>query len=338
MAKSSISMDAVDPKTIKEYSTTGRHLECLRACQQLLQGEPENPLLWKFAGKSLLALGQFKKAQQCLEKAHQLDNKDPEIIKDIGNIFNSLQNDTEAIRLYKAALSIDQNYAPAINNLGLIAKRQGDLIAAEQLVKRACDLDQSFAPYHMNLGGIYTQLGSFAQARASCLKALELKPDNHGALVNLAEIHYKNDELQKAEQMLEESLSIKKTAKAMHLLSLTYSKIGRKEESLDCALSAVKLDERSEDYLINLARTYQLCGQEKKANEAAMMAIEINSCSENNYLATSQILCEQKLYLNARQILEKGKAIIGNCHMIDGELVRVKFLEGLFNDSDDDKT
>ena len=90
---------SVDQQTIQELSSTGRHQECLQDCQQLLQNEPDNPLPWKYAGKSLLALGQFEKAQQCLIKAHQLDNKDPETIKDIGNIFNALQNDAEAIRL-----------------------------------------------------------------------------------------------------------------------------------------------------------------------------------------------------------------------------------------------
>ena len=100
---------------------------------------------------------------------------------------------------------------------------------------------------------------------------------------------------------------------------------------------AVELDERKEDCLVNLARIYQLCDQEKKAYDAAIMAIEINSCSENTYLATSQILCEQKSYSKAREILERGKSIIENSHMIDGELVRVKFLQGLFDDSDDNK-
>ena len=115
------------------------------------------------------------------------------------------------------------------------------------------------------------------------------------------------------------------------------AKIGNKEESLKYALSAVKLDENSEDCLINLARTYQLCDQGKKAYETAMIAIEINSRSENAYLATSQILCEQKLFSNARQILERGKLVIETSHMIDGELVRVKFLEEMFDDSDDQK-
>ena len=79
---------SVDQKTIQELSSTGRHQECLEACQQLLQSEPEHPLPWKYAGKSLLALGQFEKAQQCLAKAHQLDTRDPETIK----VLDSLES------------------------------------------------------------------------------------------------------------------------------------------------------------------------------------------------------------------------------------------------------
>ena len=77
-----------DLATILELSATGRNQECLQACQHALQVNPGETYAYKYAGKSLLALGQFEKAQQCLVKAHQLDGNDPEIVKDIGNIFN----------------------------------------------------------------------------------------------------------------------------------------------------------------------------------------------------------------------------------------------------------
>lgn len=76
-----------DLATIQELSAAGRHQECLQACQNALQATPEETYAYKYAGKSLLALGQLEKAQQCLAKAHQLDSTDPETIKDIGNIF-----------------------------------------------------------------------------------------------------------------------------------------------------------------------------------------------------------------------------------------------------------
>ncbi len=208
--------------TIQEHSVAGRHQDCLKACQNALQANPEETYAYKYAGKSLIALGQFEKAQQCLLKAHQLDGSDPETIKDIGNVFNALQNDAEAIRLYKSALAIDPKYAPAINNLGLIAKRQGDFDSAEHLVKKAKDLDQSFAPYHMNLGAIYKELGQLDQALASTLKSLELKPDYPDALVNLGWIFQAMGNMEESTKSLQKALSISpQLPEALYLSSVS---------------------------------------------------------------------------------------------------------------------
>ena len=96
----------MDPKTIQNLSSTGHHQECLQACQQILQSEPEKAFPWKFAGKSLLALGQFEKAQQYLAKAHELDTKDPEITEYIGNILINLGRSEDATEWYKKSLEI----------------------------------------------------------------------------------------------------------------------------------------------------------------------------------------------------------------------------------------
>ena len=266
----------MDHSSIQELASTGRHQECLQACQQLLQDEPDNPVSWKYAGKSLLALGQFEKAQQCLAKAHQLDNKDPEIIKDIGNIFNALQNDAEAIRLYKAALSIDQNYAPAINNLGLIAKRHGNLVAAEQLVKRACDLDQSFAPYHINLGGIYKNLGNLDQALASTLKSLELTPDNPDALINLGGIYKNLGNLDQALASTLKSLELKPdNPDALINLGGIYKDLGNLDQALTSTLKSLELKPDNPDAHMNLGGIYKDLGNLDQALASTLKSLEL---------------------------------------------------------------
>ena len=100
-----------DLATIQELSAAGRHQECLQACQYALQANPEEIYGYKYAGKSLLGLGQFEKAQECLVKAHQLDGSDPEIMKDIGNIFLRLSNEGAALGWYEKALEINNQYA-----------------------------------------------------------------------------------------------------------------------------------------------------------------------------------------------------------------------------------
>ena len=145
--------DMTDLAMIKELSASNRHQECLQACQKVLQVNPSEIYAYKYAGKSFIALGSFRKAQQMLAKAHQLDGSDPEIVKDIGNIFNSAQNPHEASKYYSYALKIDPFYSPAINNLGLIAKQQGDLQVAKQLLIKARDLNPTFESFHLNWAG-----------------------------------------------------------------------------------------------------------------------------------------------------------------------------------------
>ena len=132
---------AVAQSTIHKLSSTGRHQECLQACQKLIQSEPENPLPWKYAGKSLLALRQFEKAQQCLIKAHQLDTSDSETTKDIGNSFLNLGNKDAASQWYEKSLSINNNYAPAINNLANLKRQDGNNQEAVNLFKQAIQAD-----------------------------------------------------------------------------------------------------------------------------------------------------------------------------------------------------
>ena len=103
----------------------------------MLQREPEHTCSWKYAGKSLLALGQFEKAQQYLTKAHQLDSSDPETAKDIGNSFLNLGDKNAASQWYEKSLTINNNYSPAINNLANLKRLGGNNQEAVDLFKRA---------------------------------------------------------------------------------------------------------------------------------------------------------------------------------------------------------
>ena len=126
----------MDPKTIQNLSSTGHHQECLQACQQILRSEPDKPFPWKFAGKSLLALGQFEKAQQYLAKAHELDTKDPEITEHIGNILINLGRSEDATEWYQKSLEINNKYAPAICEVAEIKRQKA---ATKRLLSYSCE-------------------------------------------------------------------------------------------------------------------------------------------------------------------------------------------------------
>ena len=181
------------------------------------------------------------------------------------------------------------------------------------------------------------ELSQIDQALASTLKYLELKPDNPVAHINLGAIYLQKGEFEKATSALEKSLSIENSTLAMMNLSMVYGELGVKEESLKYALTAVEIDKNNAKCLINLANQCLIFERLEQAIDAGMKAIEINEGSEEAYLVVSKILCKQKLFANARQILEKAQENIKNSHMLDGELVRLKYLEGLLDIGHDSK-
>ena len=283
----------MDQQTIQELSSARRDQECLQACQQLLKSEPENPLPWKYGGKSLLALKHFEKAIQYLAKAHQLDNKDPEILKDLGNIYNALQNDTEAIKLYQAALLINENYAPALNNLGLINQRHGNLNTAEELVKKARDFDKSFAPYHINLGGIYKDLGKFDLALTSTLKSLELQPDNPTALMNLGSIYEALGDLDQALAATLKSLELQPdNDTALMNLGGIYQELGDLDQALATTLKSLNLKPDNPATHIKLGSIYRNLGNHKQALASTLKSLELKPGNDIAYINLGAIYKE----------------------------------------------
>ena len=114
---------SVDQPTIQELYSTGRHQECLQACQQLLQNEPETPSPGSMQVNHSSPWGNLTKLSSAY-KSPTARHQRPEITKDIGNIFLNLGDKDAASQWYEKSLSINNNYAPAINNLANLM-RQG---------------------------------------------------------------------------------------------------------------------------------------------------------------------------------------------------------------------
>lgn len=270
---------------IQELAASYRHQECLLVCQKVLQNDPDDAFAYKYAGKSLLALGQYERALQFLSKAHLLVTSDPEIIKDMGNIYNSQLNFEEASRYYNAALQINPNYAPAINNLGLIAKQKGNLQRAKFLVERARDLNPTYTPFHLSLSSIYNDLGEYDLAIASILKSLELKPDNPDAYLNLGGIYQRLGELDRALAATLRSIELKlNNPEAYFNLGGIYKDLGDLDQALIATLKTLELNPDNPVTHTSLGVIYQQLGQLDHALASTFRSIELKTDNFDAYI------------------------------------------------------
>ena len=280
---------SVDQKTIQDLSSTGRHQECLKACQQLLQNESETPFPWKYAGKSLLALGQVDKAQQCLTKAHQLDTSDPETAKDIGNSFLNLGNKDAASQWYEKSLSVNNNYAPAINNLANLKRQSGNNKEALNLYRKAIQADPQLAQAHAGAAASSLALGDLDQAESFAIGAIDINAHAPGINEILGITYQNKKNYQQAVESYQRELAINPKSNISLLnLGVLLLQQGQAAVAIEPLKTVASLNP-SEQCSFLLAQAYQKIG---KLNEAIAEYKRLDvSISKNKMVPFNLGLC-----------------------------------------------
>ena len=254
-----------DLEIIQEFSAAGRHQECLQTCQNYLQANQEEAYAYKYAGKSLLALGQLEKAQQCLVKAHQLDGSDPEIAKDIGNIFLNHGNTGTALGWYETALEIKIDYAPAISNIANLKRLSGKTQEAIDLFKRAIQADPKLIQAYIGAATSFLALADLDQAKSFAKKALEINSNTPGVNETLGIIYQNERNPSQAIEYYKKEVEINPKAYISLLNSgLLLLQNGQAEAALELLVKASALAP-SEQCSLLLAQVYQNLGQFKEA-------------------------------------------------------------------------
>ncbi|WP_413314461.1 MULTISPECIES: CmcI family methyltransferase [unclassified Prochlorococcus] len=309
-----------DLATIQELSAAGRHQECLQACQNALQANPEETYAYKYAGKSLFALGQLEKAHQGLLKAHQLDSSDPETVKDIANIYLRSGNSNDALQWYEKALELNNNYAPAINNIASLKRQSGNNQEAIDLFKRAIQADpnlvlaytgvaasslaindlaqaQSFAEQALQINektpGVNEILGIVFQNKSNPDKAIEhyqreigINPQSSNSLLNQGLILLQKDQPTAAIESLIKASAIAPSEQCSLLLAQTHQRLGQFKEAI---IEYKKLNiNQSKNKLIpfNLG----LCLLEISDNSAAIEAFQIAIQLDETFIGAWRML------------------------------------------------
>ena len=255
----------MDQKIIQELSSTGRHQECLEFCQKLLQHEPENPSPWKYAGKSLLALGQIEKAHQCLEKAHYLDINDPEIAKDIGNAFLKLGKRSEAKKWYQKSFKINNNYTPAINKFASIERQIGNNQKAAYLFKKAIQADPQFTQAYLGAAASLSALGDLDQAEEIASQAIEINGHVPGVNEILGIIYQNKKNSEQAIESYQKELAVNPQSNTSLLnLGLLLLQQGKTAAAIEPLAKAAAINPSDQCSLL-LGQAYQSIGKLKEA-------------------------------------------------------------------------
>lgn len=214
-------------------------LSCASAQKKTEKAREKDPHYQYNIGLFYLNSNNIDEAIKYFNKALSLDPSHYQSLNALG-LANSMRgNLQEAINLYQKCLQISPGFAEARNNLGTIYQEIGDLDKAEEQFKKVID-DPSYThkelPYY-NLARLYFNRGDFEKARfhvdiaiklntrfalaynlrglilenqdnlfgaiESFKMAAKIVPDDVNFSFNLGAAYFKNDDLDKAAEILE---------------------------------------------------------------------------------------------------------------------------------------
>ncbi len=120
-----------------------------------------------------------------LEISLEVRPDDPRLLLERGNLAADRGRDSDALRLYEAALGLDPEGVEARVNAAMVHGRLGDPAQAEALLREASQRAPDDPAVNLDLGLLLAGLGRTDEAEAALRRALEADPDLAVAAYNL---------------------------------------------------------------------------------------------------------------------------------------------------------
>ena len=146
----------------------------------------------------------------------------------------TLGNDDEALKHYRAVLASDALNVQAHNNLGLLYHRRGKTQDAVDQFRQALALDPQYVKARSNLAVALMEAGRLPEARAEVRAAMALEPRNTDLIVNLALVEKADHHRERAIELLVRATGDQPTnALAHYNLALAYDEQGTTARAYD---------------------------------------------------------------------------------------------------------
>jgi serine/threonine protein kinase/tetratricopeptide (TPR) repeat protein len=209
-------------------------------------------------------------AQGNLEKAVQLDNRQPAAYVTLARIHDTLGSHDLALQEFQHALTLNPRDAAALGGLAGAYEHSGRVADAESAFQKSAALRPEYWDGYNTLGGFYDRQGKYPQAIAAFRHALELTPDNAQIYLNLGGVYLDSGDvklLPEAEKLLERSIALGPSYPAYANLGNLYLTEARYPEAASALESALKLNDQ--DYLVwgNLLGAYEWLKEQTKAEK-----------------------------------------------------------------------
>ena len=149
----------------------------IRFYKKAIELDPKNYAAYNNLGLLFLEkLKNYQEAEKNIRKAIEIHPTNATAHYNLGKLFETLENNVEAIGAYQKAIELNPKYALAYNNLGVFFKKSGQYSEAEKAYQKAIELEPEYAEAYNNLGNLFADIKHYDKAEKAYQKAIEVNP------------------------------------------------------------------------------------------------------------------------------------------------------------------
>ncbi|MGQ9732552.1 MAG: tetratricopeptide repeat protein [Candidatus Zipacnadales bacterium] len=186
---------ALNPKSAAPLITRGRLYLSIRKAERAekylkdaVTLEPQNAQAWRDLGQARLMLGSLKPAAMALERARDLNAKDPEVHARLGSVYAADRRYSEATAEFTRAVALDpQNAAYPRNLAWLLIQQDQALDRARELALQSDQLDRGDGDALLAAAVALLKQGYVDDAITELRKAVEQVKTNGDLYIFLAQ-------------------------------------------------------------------------------------------------------------------------------------------------------
>ena len=167
------------PKLGFSLASDGRILSAIESLKKALELDAKNPDTWRFLGDLYFDSGKSEEAIDVYRKSLALRPDQKEVRLNIGVIYAESGMYAEAMMELQQVTAQDLNYASAWSNIALVAEKLEDDKEAITAHEKLIALGKGTAYNHFHLGVLYAKTDQPDESIDAFAKAIELEPERY---------------------------------------------------------------------------------------------------------------------------------------------------------------